>query len=401
MLNYSSHLAVAKKLLSAYSGDVPFPLYLKSYFNQYKKHGSRDRKLISALCYDYFRLGFAAKNLSTEEKILTGFFLCEQAPSHFLASLQPSWNKSITTSISEKLELAGLSRQEAENIFPYTDELSDDIHAEKFTYSFLTQPKLYLRIRPGLAKIVLQKLQANDIKYERVYENCIALPNSSKINTIIDLDREAVVQDYSSQRVADLLEPAISPANNADKPAPNVWDCCAASGGKSIMAYDINPAIHLTASDKRQSILKNLTMRFAIAGIKNYEAFVADLSTGLIDSGQESFLTDKKYDVIIADVPCTGSGTWARNPEQLYYFDKKQLKKYSELQKQIVENAINRLKPGGYLLYVTCSVFKKENEEAVDFIATKLKMDKVKMKLLKGYEILADTMFAALFRLPG
>jgi 16S rRNA (cytosine967-C5)-methyltransferase len=183
----------------------------------------------------------------------------------------------------------------------------------------------------------------------------------------------------------------------------NVWDCCAASGGKSIMAYDINPLINLTVTDKRKSILQNLQQRFAKAGIKNYTSFAADLSgvpvalsasPGLNDNIS---LNDKKFDLIIADVPCTGSGTWARTPEQLYYFDQKQIKKYSDLQKQILENVMPYLKREGYLLYVTCSVFKKENEEAADFIKEKLKMNLVKIELLRGYEMQSDTMFAALF----
>ncbi len=121
------------------------------------------------------------------------------------------------------------------------------------------------------------------------------------------------------------------------------------------MAYDINDEVQLTLSDKRRSILETLRKRFAKAGIKNYHSFVADLTT---DNRQ---LPTVKFDLIIADMPCTGSGTWARTPEQLYYFDKKQIEKYSMLQKQIVENIIPYLKPGGHLLYITCSVFKKEN----------------------------------------
>ena len=407
MLNYSSHLAVAKNLLADYKRDVPLHLYLKAYFKQNKKHGSRDRKLISALCYNYFRLGFAIKNVPVEKRILIGFFLCEHNPSEFLQLLKPEWNNVVSKPIKEKLAIENW-QLEIDNIFPFTGELSHGIDFEKFAVSFLSQPKLFIRIRPGHYKTVLQKLQTSNMNHEIVSDDCIALPNSSKIDALIDLDKEAVVQDYNSKRVGELLKLAIGNR----KSEIDTWDCCAASGGKSIMAYDINPLINLTVSDKRKSILQNLQQRFAKAGIKNYTSLVADLSgvqvafsapPGRYDNiglNDNVILNDKKFDLIIADVPCTGSGTWARTPEQLFYFDQKQIKKFSDLQKRIIENITPYLKPEGYLLYVTCSVFKTENEEVVDFIKEKLKMNLVKMQLLKGYEIQADTMFAALFIMP-
>jgi 16S rRNA (cytosine967-C5)-methyltransferase len=58
------------------------------------------------------------------------------------------------------------------------------------------------------------------------------------------------------------------------------------------------------------------------------------------------------------------------------------------------------LEPGGYLLYITCSVFKKENEEAVNFVKEKFHLQLVKMELQKGYDKKADTMFAALLQKP-
>lgn len=104
-MNYSAHLQVAKKLLNDYKPTIPFHSYLKSYFKQNKKHGSKDRKLIATLCYDYFRLGFALKNISIEERILTGFFLCEHTPSEFLQSIKPEWNDLIKSPVNQKLSI--------------------------------------------------------------------------------------------------------------------------------------------------------------------------------------------------------------------------------------------------------------------------------------------------------
>jgi 16S rRNA (cytosine967-C5)-methyltransferase len=242
---------------------------------------------------------------------------------------------------------------------------------------------------------VIDKLKKARVPYEMLSGACIGLPNASKIDSIIELDKEAVIQDYNSQRVEEFIKIVLMDEQSAVRHQPsaiNVWDCCAASGGKSIMAYDINSEIHLTVSDKRESIIKNLRRRFNRAGIKSYTSFVFDLST----STKKEII--QKFDLVIADVPCTGSGTWSRTPEQLYHFDQQQIKKYSDLQKQIIENVVSYLKTGGYLLYITCSVFKKENEDVISFIKDKFKMDVIKMEQLKGYEIEADTMFAALLK---
>ena len=172
----------------------------------------------------------------------------------------------------------------------------------------------------------------------------------------------------------------------------SVWDCCAASGGKSIMAKDKLGDIDLTVSDIRPTVLANLKKRFSEAGIKNYTLAAADLSA----PGKN--LPANRFDLIIADVPCTGSGTWGRTPERLSFFNEKETERYSQLQKKIVTTAIGCLQNNGHFLYITCSVFKKENEDMVNFIEDHFPVKLIAMKVLKGYALKADTMFAAMFR---
>jgi len=88
----------------------------------------------------------------------------------------------------------------------------------------------------------------------------------------------------------------------------------------------------------------------------------------------------------------------SRTPEQLYFFDERKIETYSVLQKKIVSNAIPQLQPGGTFIYITCSVFKKENEELVAFIKEKFHLQIEQMEVLKGYDKKADSMFVAVFR---
>jgi 16S rRNA (cytosine967-C5)-methyltransferase len=154
--------------------------------------------------------------------------------------------------------------------------------------------------------------------------------------------------------------------------------------------HDHFPGARLAVSDIRESILMNLQKRFKRAGIKSYDWFVADVSS-------PGFDFQKKFDLVICDAPCSGSGTWSRTPEQLFFFKEEKIEQYAHLQKQIVSNASKALKKNGCFLYITCSVFEKENEAMVKFIENSLPLQLKSMEYLKGYDKKADTLFVALF----
>lgn len=389
-MKYFSHLQTAVQLIDQYHGHQNFGEFAKEFFRAHKKYGSTDRKQIMQLCYAAFRTGKALIESSNEEKILTGLFLCSTEPNVLLEHLKPEWNEKASLNIQEKCSLPGIQFSTT-NIFPWKKWLSDGLDHGSFCQSFLIQPDLFLRLRPGKEKLVKDKLQRAGIQFKEISSSCLALPNASKADAVLEPDKEAVVQDLSSQRVAEMFHKA---GEHLD--ISSVWDCCSGSGGKSIMAYDTLDRITLTVSDIRVPILHNLEQRFLSAGIKSYSAFSADLGTDKFDP--HDFLSSKiKFDLIIADVPCTGSGTWGRSPEHISYFDPKQIEQFSLLQKNIVGNAIPLLLPGGAFLYITCSVFKKENEEVVHHIQQRYGLKLQHMELLKGYEQKADTLFAALF----
>lgn len=388
MGHYHSYLNSALQILDGYEGELPFASISKNFFSRHKKYGSRDRRQIAHLCYCFFRLGKALPQVSAEEKILIGLFLCSASGNDMLKGLKPEWNEKADLPAAQKLPFIHYPLL-ISDVFPWEKGLSDGIEHEKFCASFFTQPGFFLRVRPGKASGVIKKLQDAGFKPAQIDESCIVLNNASRIENIIEPDKEAIVQDYNSQQVGKFFENLRFP-----DPGPCAWDCCAGSGGKSLLLHDINPDIELTVSDIRESILVNLKKRFAKAGIKEYNSFVADLSKGQTAGSVQA----GPFDLIICDAPCTGSGTWARTPEQLYFFDEIKIDHYVSLQKNIVSNVIPHLKENGYFVYVTCSVFKRENEEIADFIKNKFHPELVKMELLKGYDKKADTMFVALFR---
>jgi 16S rRNA (cytosine967-C5)-methyltransferase len=405
---YHSYINSATEIISIYKGQEPFASFLKKFFAARKKYGSKDRKHISHLCYCYFRLGAPSPNFvpnlrlsptrkGIEDRILAGLFLCSHETNEILAALKPEWNEKAELDLKKKTAITGF---QLGSVFPWQNELSEGIEHEKFCESFFVQPDLFLRLRPGKEKIARQKLQQTGIEFKNISDSCVTMNNATKIvqrtpsgDMIIELDEEAVVQDYNSQQTGGFFSPLWRGRN--DK--PSVWDCCAGSGGKSIMVFDLNPDINLTVSDVRESILANLKKRFQKAGIKKYDAFVTDLTKPHLPLAIQRSL----FDLIICDVPCTGSGAWGRTPEQLYYFEKDKIDQFTLLQKEIGSNVIPRLKQGGYFFYITCSVFRKENEEISDYIEKEFSLKKIRSEILNGYEKKADTMFVALFQKPS
>lgn len=380
-----SYLNTSKAIITAFDGTVPLAIWLKQYFRSNKKFGSRDRKEITHACYCFYRLGNAFQNTGFEERMLTGLFLCSVSPNKILAELRPQWNEKIFLSLNEKISLLS-AQDELKNIFSFRNELSEKIEEEAFNYSFLIQPDLFLRIRPGKKEKLIQELGEASIEFSLLNDVCVRLPNQSKLD-VLNIDEDVVVQDYNSQKVLEVLSNSKLPsvagglpqAQQTPNSKPFIWDCCAASGGKSILFHDLFPNARLTVSDVRESILLNLQKRFQRAGIKYYDRFIADVSS-------PHFSIQKSFDLIICDAPCTGSGTWSRTPEQLSFFKKEKISHYSNLQKKIVLNASSALKKNGYFLYITCSVFKQENEEVVEFTREQLSLQLVVSEYLKGYD---------------
>lgn len=384
-MKYYSHLNTAETILKQYKGAQPFVLFIKDFFKADKKYGSRDRRRITSLCYAYFRLGKINADASLKDRILLGLFLASTAPDDLLQAEKPGWNAAVELPQEEKLILAACAYTPRDH-FPAVEQLENDIDIRSFTLSHFIQPDLFLRIRPGQNENVQHSLDQAGIPFKQITGTSLALPNASRLDEVIAINRAAVIQDDSSQRVLELLD------DEKEFSPKQVWDCCAASGGKSLLVYDRFPGIQLTVSDVRENILQNLSKRFREAGINRYKGFVADLSKP-VDPGQ-------RFDLVIADVPCSGSGTWGRTPEQLVFFDERKIGEYASRQRQIVLNTWKQVKPGGYFLYITCSVYAEENEGAVAFILQNTTMQLISSRLFQGFERRADTLFAALFRMP-
>lgn len=382
-----NQLKTFQRLLHEFPADTQLSKFLPGFYRQNKQMGSTDRRVASRLIYNYFRLGKASPNQAPEDRLLVAEFLCNTQVNSFLQHFKPEWAACIHYSTDEKIALIKATYPDFKltDVYPWADQLSAGIDQKAFLKSFFIQPDLFIRVRKGFEQQVKSALKRADILFKDEGRNCLALPNGTRLDTLFKEQHWFEVQDYSSQQTALYFKP---------NPGESWWDACAASGGKSLLLHEEEPDLKLVVSDVRESILANLDERFQQAGIRRYQKKILDLL-----QNPDYLMHDYAFDGIILDAPCTGSGTWGRTPELISQFDGHRIAFFQRLQQHIARNVVKYLKPGQPLIYITCSAFKAENEDAVEFLVDELSLQLEEQQVLKGYERKADTMFVA--RLTG
>jgi 16S rRNA (cytosine967-C5)-methyltransferase len=388
------------KILEEYPANTPLTKFLPGFFKKNKQMGSTDRRMASRLLYNYFRLGKALPEHSVTDRLFIAEFLCTDADNAFLGHFRSDLNEKIVTPLIDKVNyLVETEGFVLADVFPFTKHLSDKLNQDEFLTSFFIQPDLYIRVIKGKEEEVKTTLEKAAIPFNEVSDSLsLALPNGTNLNQIFPENlvaspyrklqvRPYVVQDLSSQQTAAFFKP-----NRYE----SWWDACAASGGKSLLLHSLEPDIKLVVSDIRESVLNNLDERFIQAGLRTYQKKIIDLT-----HNADPELSSYSFDGIILDTPCTGSGTWGRTPEMISQFEEYNVQSFQNLQKKIAGNTVKYLKPGKPLIYITCSVFKEENEDMVDFIVKELGFQLESMEYIKGYERKADTMFVARLSPPA
>lgn len=163
---------------------------------------------------------------------------------------------------------------------------------------------------------------------------------------------EVEIQDEGSQLVALLLDA---------RPGERVVDFCAGAGGKTLaIAAQMENKGHVIACDVSEGRLKRSAERFRRAGLHNIE-------TRILASETDRWVKRHKasYDRVLVDAPCSGTGTWRRNPDARWRTEGAGLETLLPLQAGILASAARLVKPGGRLVYATCSLLPQENEAQV------------------------------------
>jgi 16S rRNA (cytosine967-C5)-methyltransferase len=157
------------------------------------------------------------------------------------------------------------------------------------------------------------------------------------------------LQDEGSQLVADL---ASDPLLQKEK---SILDACAAPGGKTLILAERNPDSRILACESSPPRLEQLQKRLAFLG-ERVECRLAD-ATALVENSS--------FDLGLADVPCSGTGTLGRNPEIRHRLRPEDLARQAERQRSILAATLRSVRLGGRVVYSTCSLEPEENEQVV------------------------------------
>lgn len=224
--------------------------------------------------------------------------------------------------------------------------------------SFMYHPSFGLRI--NTRKISLddycEELTNNKLSYIKL-DNKIILENPTSVSNLPLFENGFVsVQDIGAQFIVDIL-------NKNEVKFKTVLDACSAPGGKACQILE-NFDCNLTALDIDKLRLEKVQ--------QNLQRLNLSAKILLGDASTKKWLNNDKFDLIIADVPCSATGTIKRNPDIKINRRETDLEKFVAQQRSIVINLWDILETGGYMLYVTCSIFKEENQFNIEYLKNNL-----------------------------
>jgi 16S rRNA (cytosine967-C5)-methyltransferase len=215
--------------------------------------------------------------------------------------------------------------------------------------SLQREPKLWLRSKRGQAESLANKLIGA--------EAGALLPDALLYRGEEDLFKtpefhagEFEIQDIASQVVGLVCAP---------QPGETWWDTCAGEGGKTLHLSDLmqNKGM-LWASDRAEWRLTKLKRRAGRAKVFNYRSAFWD--------GGKKLPTKTMFDGVLVDAPCSGIGTWQRNPQARWTTDENDVRELAAIQKNLLANVASSLKPGGKLIFSVCTLSKAETVEVVE-----------------------------------
>ena len=242
-------------------------------------------------------------------------------------------------------------------------QVDDNYLQDVLVDSLLRHPPLNVRLnKPQYINQLSSDLRKINRKIIKVSSHGLTVVPPCDLTQTSSFEKGLVsIQDLSSQRIIDLIQP---------KPDDNLLDICAAPGGKSL-AIATNRKCHLFSNDKSKIRLKMLEKE--IVRIKDHLVTIPKVTSfnPLVPKQLNALfnLANSGFDYIILDAPCSGSGIQRRHPEIPWTKTKQQLATLVTMQSKLLDACWQILKNRGILIYCTCSIFYNEGEgQVVQFL---------------------------------
>jgi 16S rRNA (cytosine967-C5)-methyltransferase len=377
-MHLSGRLAAAIEVLDdVATRHRPVPLALADWGRAHRFAGSGDRSAIGNIVFDVMRqrasFGWRMGAETSRALVLAWAHEVHGATAQEIAALceQPHGPGALTPDEAERLaaEPASPPPHVAGNVPEWLwPSFVEAFGGEAVEQAAALAGRAPVDIRANTLKTTPEKLLNQLAKFDArpgpLTPNCIRIEVPDGLKRTPNLEAEPSfqrgafeVQDAASQ-AASLLVDA--------QPGMQVADICAGAGGKTLaLAAHMSNKGQLHAWDADRQRLKPIFARIARAGVRNIQVIPADEPEKL------DFLAGR-FDRVLADAPCSGSGSWRRKPDAKWRFTPESLENRRNDQRAVLERAAKLAKPaGGRVIYVTCSLLPQENTEQVaGFLAT-------------------------------
>ena len=319
---------------------LPLDLFLSNYFRANSALGSKDRQLIGHAVYGMSRwrglLDYLIGNNPTWEQRYALF-----------RSFQPA-NYLIINTIPLHIKISF-----PKELFALLEESYGEEKATQICQVCNSEAPVTIRINPlkTTRDLLLSRWSSLfDISPCETSPFGILFKKRAPLTALPEFKEGLFeIQDEASQLVASLITP---------KPGEHVLDYCAGAGGKTLgFAHQMENMGQVYLHDIRPHVLEQARKRLKRAGIQNCQ---------FLPAGHVALeKLKKRMDWVLVDVPCSGTGTLRRNPDQKWKFSLALLNRLVGQQRMIFEKALSFLKPGGKIVYATCSILPAENEKQV------------------------------------
>jgi 16S rRNA (cytosine967-C5)-methyltransferase len=231
--------------------------------------------------------------------------------------------------------------------------------AASFAHANNLVPPTVFRVvaKRGNQSEILSKLTAAGAALEssHVVDGAWRVSGATSLLRELSAAGEIYLQDEASQLVAQLLDA---------KQGELVLDLCAAPGGKTTIIADRTVVVAADRSPTR--------MQTVVATTKLHQ--LESVRPVILDATEQLPFRPETFDRVLVDAPCSGTGTLRRNPEIRWRLTSADITAFAEQQKRILRNAVEMVKPGGRLVYSTCSVESEENEEVIEEIPDRFRL---------------------------
>ncbi|MFD1316676.1 RsmB/NOP family class I SAM-dependent RNA methyltransferase [Namhaeicola litoreus] len=356
-------MAVVDALYSIYNEDEYADKVVQKTLKRDKRWGARDRKFIAETVYNMVRW----KRMYNEIAGTKGFYSRENIWKNFSvwAVLQgyklPDWRgfeETPSRRIKGKFDELNKIRKFRESIPDWLDELGEKELGEKWTKEIAAlnqQAEVILRTNrlktsPTALKITLEKEGVNTTQNPDYPDALILTERQNVFQTEAFKNGLFEVQDASSQLVAPFLQV---------KPGDRVIDACAGAGGKALhLSSLMENKGQIIALDLYENKLLELKRRAKRNGAHN-------ITIRPIESNKTIKKLHNSADKVLIDAPCSGIGVLKRNPDAKWKLQPEFIDEIRKTQAEILQNYSAMLKPGGNLVYATCSILPSENENQV------------------------------------